>query len=272
MPIRILPVSRPTRWVLSAIVAMCAFATMFSSVASAQSTKPTIVLVHGAFADASGWNGVTRRLQDDGYKVLAPPNPLRGVDSDAAYIRGVLSQISGPIVLVGHSYGGFVITNAATGNPNVKALVYIAAYAPDEGDTVSGLNQLDGGGGLIGPSTLDLWNYTAPDASTQQEASIKQNVFRKIFAADVPAKLAREMGASQRPAALATLGQPSGPPAWKSIKSYYMVAGSDFAIGTKPELAMAKRMGAVTTFVKGASHVPMVSHPGLTTKFIERAA
>ena len=107
--------------------------------------KPTIVLVHGAWADASGWNGVARRLQDDGYTVIAPDNPLRGVQSDSAYLSSVLATISGPIVLVGHSYGGFVITDAATGNPNVKALVYIAAFAPDQGETPAQILALNPG-------------------------------------------------------------------------------------------------------------------------------
>src|SRR5687767_5684257 len=107
--------------------------------------KPTIVLVHGAFADASGWNGVTERLQDRGYTVLAPANPLRGVSADATYLRNVLSHVSGPIVLVGHSYGGVAISNAATGNPNVKALVYVAAFIPAQGETVQALSTPAGG-------------------------------------------------------------------------------------------------------------------------------
>src|SRR4051812_5383594 len=136
-------------------------ATTSTAHAAKTSATPTVVLVHGAFADASGWSGVIDRLEDRGYPVLAPANPLRGVAADAAYLRSFLATVPGPIVLVGHSYGGMVITNAATGNPNVKALVYVAAYAPDEGDSVASLGQL-GTGGQLGPATLDLRPYPAP--------------------------------------------------------------------------------------------------------------
>src|SRR4051812_14641273 len=154
-------------------VLITALAALVALPAAAQAAaKPTVVLVHGAFADASGWYGVQERLEAKGYPVLSPANPLRGVSADAAYLRSVLSQISGPIVLVGHSYGGVVITNAATGNANVKALVYIAAYAPDQGDTVASLGQL-GSQGEIGPATLDIRTYPNPDGSTGQEGTIK---------------------------------------------------------------------------------------------------
>src|ERR1700754_3350849 len=162
-----------------------AFAALATLPAAAQAAKPTVVLVHGAFADASGWYGVQTILEYKGYKVLSPPNPLRGVSADSAYIKSVLSQIGGPIVLVGHSYGGMVITNAATGNPNVKALVYIAAYAPDAGDTVATLSA-PGKQGQIGPATLDIKNFPNPDGSIGQEGTIKLDVFRDIFAADLP--------------------------------------------------------------------------------------
>jgi pimeloyl-ACP methyl ester carboxylesterase len=238
----------------------------------ATAAKPTIVLEHGAFADASGWYTVTQRLQRRGYTVLAPANPLRGVTSDATSLRLLLATITGPIVLVGHSYGGFVITNAATGNPPVKALVYIAAYAPDEGDTVQGINTLGAGGSMLGPTTLLPRPYIAADGTQQLEAYIKPSVFREVFAADVPTKTADLMAAAQRPAALATLGQPSGPPAWKTIPSWYLVAGHDNAIGTSPERVMAARMHAHTTEIARASHAVMVSHPAQTTKVILAAA
>ena len=153
------------------------------------------MLVHGAFADASGWNGVTERLQDKGYTVLAPPNPLRGVSADAAYLKNVLSHVPGPIVLVGHSYGGVAITNAATGNPNVKALVYVAAFVPAQGDTVQTLSTPEGGAQL-GPDKLDILPDGTPEGL---EATIKVSAFRDVFAADVPRKLAAVMAASQRP-------------------------------------------------------------------------
>jgi pimeloyl-ACP methyl ester carboxylesterase len=237
-----------------------------------QPPKPTVVLVHGAFADASGWNGVIDRLERQGYPVIAPADPLRGVTADAAYIRAFLATIQGPIVLVGHSYGGVVITNAATGNPNVKALVYVAAFAPDQGDTVASLGAL-GTGGMIGPETLDLRPYPAPEGAPPLEGYIKLDVFRQIFAADLPRKQARAMALSQRPAALATLAEPSGPPAWKTIPSWYVVPTRDHAIGTDVLLAMAQRIHPRKTVeVKGASHVVMISRPKPTTDLIVTAA
>ncbi len=233
--------------------------------------KPTVVLVHGAFADASGWSGVISRLQDKGYRVVAPPNPLRGVASDAAYMRSFLTTIKGPIVLVGHSYGGVVITNAATGNPNVKALVYVAAYAPDQGETPGALGAMIPGG-QIGPKTLDLLPYPMPDGQSALEGTIKVGVFHRIFAADLPKAETDVMAVSQRPAAVATLAEPTGAPAWKTIPSWYIVAGADLAIGTKLERFMAKRMHASTTEIRGASHVVMMSQPAKTARVILDAA
>lgn len=233
--------------------------------------KPTIVLVHGAFADASGWTGVSKRLQARGYKVLAPANPLRGVAADAGYLRSVLATIAGPIVLVGHSYGGMVTSNAATHNDNVKALVYVAAYAPDEGDSVASL-AAQARGGEIGPSTLDFRPFPLPDGTTAPEATIKIHDFRKIFAADVPARRAATMAVAQRPLAAAALGEPSGPPAWKTIPSWYVIPGADRGVGTATERIMARRIGAHTMTVAGASHVVMISHPAATTKVILAAA
>ena len=177
-------------------------------------------------------------------------------------------------MLVGHSYGGVVITNAATGNPNVKALVYVAAFAPDLGDTVEALGHLGTGGGL-GPATLDLRPYPVPAGFPfpPLEGYIKLDVFREIFAADLSRKQARIMSLSQRPGALATLVEPSGAPAWKEIPSWYLVPTKDRAIGTDVLLAMAERIDPRKTVkVKGASHVVMISRPGVTANFIERAA
>jgi pimeloyl-ACP methyl ester carboxylesterase len=251
------------------LLLVLAFAVL-AAPASAKTTKPTIVLVHGAFADASGWNAVTENLQDDGYSVLAPPNPLRGVSADAAYMKSFLGQIKGPIVLVGHSYGGMVITNAATGNANVKALVYIAAFAPAQGDTVLSLSGM-APGAMLGPDTLDIFNFPNPDGTIGQEGSIKPSAFREVFAADLPKKLTAVMAVSQRPASLVALGEPSGPPAWANIPSYYMVASKDNAIGAANERIMAKRIKAKTVEIKGASHVVFISHPKETTELILRA-
>jgi len=241
--------------------------------AHAAAAKPTVVLVHGAFADASGWSGVIGRLQRRGYPVVAPANPLRDVYGDAAYLKAVLAAIKGPIVLVGHSYGGFVITNAAVGNANVKALVYVAAYAPREGDTVAKLNAL-APGSLIGPATLDFLTVPGPgpDGAGVQEAVIKPSAFREVFAADVDPRTAAIMAASQRPDAAVTLGQPSGPPAWKAIPSWYLVAGRDKAIGTGAERIMARWTGARTREVANASHAVLVSRPDVVTDLILDAA
>ena len=237
-----------------------------------ENVKPTVVLVHGAFADASGWSDVIHGLERQGYRVIAPANPLRGVSADAAYLRAFLATIEGPIVLVGHSYGGVVITNAATGNPNVKALVYVAAFAPDAGDTVESLGEL-GTGGELGPATLDLRPYPAPEGAPPLEGYIKLDVFRDIFAADLPRKQARTMALSQRPAALLTLGEPSGPPAWRTIPSWYLVPTRDRAIGTDVLLAMAERIHPRKIVeVRGASHVVMISRPKVTTDLIVSAA
>ena len=244
-----------------------------ASVASAQAAgKPTIVFVHGAFADASGWSGEMQILSDKGYKVLAPANPLRGVAADAASLKAVLATVKGPIVLVGHSYGGVVITNAATGNANVKGLVYVAAYAPDQGDSVMSLETLAPGGG-IGPKTLDFHAYPLVDGTSALEGTIKQDVFRRIFAADVPAKTAAIMAASQRPASLSALGEPTGVPAWKTIPSWYLISGKDNAIGTPVERLMAKRIHPRKTIeVKGASHAVLISQPEKTASLILDAA
>jgi pimeloyl-ACP methyl ester carboxylesterase len=253
----------PRASLLATIVALLIGAAFTASTAVAKSSaKPTVVLVHGAFADASGWSEVIDSLDRQGYPVIAPANPLRGVSADAAYVRAVLAEIKGPIVLVGHSYGGVVITNAATGNPNVKALVYVAAFAPDLGDTVESLGKLGTGGG-IGPATLDLRPYPAPPGFPPLEGYIKLDVFHDIFAADLPRKQARIM----------SLSQPSGPPAWKDIPSWYLVPTRDRAIGTDVLLAMAERIHPRKTVqVTGASHVVMISRPKVTTDLIVSAA
>jgi pimeloyl-ACP methyl ester carboxylesterase len=253
--------------------ALVTFALCFgmTGAATAQPAKPTVVLVHGAFADASSWAGVIQRLQRRNYRVIAPANPLRGLASDAQYLKDLLTTIDGPVVLVGHSYGGAVITNAATGVSNVKALVYVAAYAPDQGDTIASLGQL-APGGQVGPSTLTVRPFTAPDGSHAPEGYIKPSVFRRIFAADLPRAATRTLAAAQRPVALSVLTEPSGVPAWRTIPSWYQVAGADRAIGARLERLMARRIDATTSTVAGASHVVMMSHPGATTRVILAAA
>ncbi len=170
-----------------------------SATASQTATKPTVVLVHGVWADSSGWSGVIERLEAEGYSVIALPNPLRGLTSDAAYIAGTLAGIPGPIVLVAHSYGGAVITNAAAGNDNVKALVYIAAFIPDVGENLWALISRFPGS-LINPETsLIVREYPAADGSVGHDAYIKPEQFHEIFAADLPASTVALMAATQRP-------------------------------------------------------------------------
>lgn len=227
--------------------------------------RPTIVIEHGAFADASGFADVIGRLQRRGYPVLAPANPLRGLQFDSDYLRAFLGTVSGPIVLVGHSYGGAVITNAAAGNPNVKALVYVAAYALDEGETVAAANTLGGG-------TTDLLAHivTRPfpgAAPGDADGYIDPAFFPQLFAQDVPAATAAVMAASQRPAALSALATPSGPPAWRTIPSWYLVALDDHTIPPQAEQVMAARAHAHTVEIH-SSHAAMVSHPRAVTDLI----
>ncbi|MFD0598191.1 esterase/lipase family protein [Catellatospora coxensis] len=170
-----------------------------------------MVLVHGAFADASGWDGVASRLIRDGYPVIAPPNPLRGVAADSAYLASFLATLSGPVVLAAHSYGGIVVTNAATGNPNVKALVYVAAFAPDQGETLLGM-QSQYPGSKLNETALDIRPYAGG-----VDGYIKKEVFREVFAGDLPRSSTALMHAGQRPADLRTLQEPSGAPAWAAI-------------------------------------------------------
>jgi pimeloyl-ACP methyl ester carboxylesterase len=251
---------------LSVVAALMASTVVFTTAASASRSddaqlKPTIVLVHGAWADASGWNGVTQRLQRRGFTVIAPANPLRGLPTDSAYLSSILDTIPGPVVLVGHSYGGMVMTNAATGNPNVRALVYIAAFAPDLGDTVGGLGAMNPGSEL-GPATLVFRPYP-----TGLDVYIAPDSFHEVFAADVPAKAAAVMATAQRPIDASALGQPSGEPAWKTIPSWYLVAAQDHAIPPATERFMAQRAGA-TTIEVNTSHVAMISKPGAVTDLI----
>jgi pimeloyl-ACP methyl ester carboxylesterase len=232
-----------------------------ASSAAAQTVKPTIVFVHGGWADASSWNPVAARLQRDGYTVIAPANPLRGVRPDSEYLKSVLTSISGPIVLVGHSYGGYVITDAATGDPNVKALVYVAAFAPEEGETLREVLARNPGS-EVAPPNLILRPY--PDGT---DVYINPIDFHRVFCADLPASRAALMAAEQRPIAAAALAEPSSAPAWKTIPSWYLVASQDHAIPPATERFMAKRAHAVTVEVN-SSHVAMLSHAKATAKLI----
>lgn len=222
---------------------------------------PTIVLVHGAWADASSWNAVVQRLADRGYTSIAPANPLRGLQYDAAYLSSVIASISGPVVLVGHSYGGMVMTDAAVGHPNVEALVYIAAFAPDAGDTVATIEAMNPGSQL-GLNTLTLRPYPGG-----VDTYITPNVFHRVFCADVPADVSALMAATQRPLDAAVEAEPSGPPAWRTVPSWYLVASDDRAIPAATERFMARRAGATTVEI-ASSHVAMISHPDAVTDLI----
>jgi len=235
-----------------------------------QSPNPTIVFVHGGWADSSSWNQEITNLERRGYTVIAPADPLRDLASDAAYIRSVLQTISGPIVLVGHSYGGAVITNAAVGVPNVKALVYIAAFAPDKGESLVQLVTMNPGS-QIGPATLDFRPYPLADGGTGTDLYLKKSAFHDAFAGDLPLKVTDQMQAAQRPFANEAFLALSGEPAWKTIPSWYMVATQDHAIPPATERFMAQRAHASIVEVD-SSHVAMISQPEATTRLILDAA
>jgi pimeloyl-ACP methyl ester carboxylesterase len=237
---------------------------------NATSPKPTIVLVHGGWDNSTGWNAVVAKLQKSGFDVIAPANPLRSLASDAAYVSSVLDTIEGPIVLVGHSYGGAVITNAALGHENVKALVYIAAFAPDVGESLFQLVTMNPGS-QIGPNTLITRPYPLPNGSEGTDLYLTREGVRTAFAQDLPRKTTDLMFATQRPFTQEAFGAPSGTPAWKSIPSWYLVASDDHAIPPATQRFMAERAGAQTTEVK-SSHVPHISHPDTVTQIILQAA
>ena len=235
---------------------------------AALAAKPTVVLVHGAFADSSSWNGVIAALQHDGYTVIAAPDNLRGVRADADIVADVVKSVSGPVVLVGHSYGGSVISEAAEGAPNVKALVYVAAFAPEAGETALGLTGKFPGS-TLGPTLAP----PVPLAGGGNDLYIQQSRFPAQFAADVPEAQARLMAAGQRPIADAALSEASTAPAWKHVPSWFVYGDADRNIPPAAMQFMAQRAAARETLVvKGASHVVMVSHPAQVAQLIERAA
>src|SRR5689334_5596645 len=231
---------------------------------NATSPKPTIVLVHGGWDNSTGWNAVVAELQKRGFNVIAPANPLRTLASDAAYVSSVLDTIEGPIVLVGHSYGGAVITNAALGHENVKALVYIAAFAPDVGESLFQLVTMNPGS-QIGPATLITRPYPLPGGGEGTDLYLTREGVRTAFAQDLPRKTTDLMFATQRPFSQEAFVEPSGTPAWKSIPSWYLVASDDHAIPPMTQRFMATRAGAQTSEVY-SSHVPQISQPDAVTQ------
>jgi pimeloyl-ACP methyl ester carboxylesterase len=230
------------------------------SATAAAPAKPTIVLVHGAFADAAGWGGVITVLQHDGYHVVAVENPLESLKGDVANTKRVIDDQTGPVVLVGHSYGGAVITGAAAGDPKVKALVFLAAIAPDAGEPVAAF--LDKYPTELGKSqTVDSAGYVSIDPAK----------FQSVFAADLPPADAAVAAATQKPIVGSAFGGTVPVAAWKTIPSWYVVSTQDHALSPDLERFYAKRMNAHTSEIDG-SHVAFISHPKEVAKVIEDAA
>ena len=258
--------------------ALLAFVGLWSAAASptpaasapSAAAKPTVVLVHGAWADASSWSREITDLTAAGYPVLAPPDPLRSLSGDSRYLRKFLSTVAGPIVLVGHSYGGAVITNAATGNHNVKALVYIDAFAPKAGEKVFGLT---GAGSVLAgdPATLfDLRPY--PGAPTgDADAYLKPAVISQAFAPDVSARQQAVITATQRPITFTAGTELSGTPAWLTIPSWFLLGTQDRMITPSAQHMMATRAHSHLTEIR-SSHVSLISHPAAVDAIILAAA
>lgn len=230
-------------------------------------SKPTIVLVHGAFADSSGWGEVITGLNRDGYTTIAAANPLRSLAGDAASVAAVIKSIPGDVVLVGHSYGGLVITEAASGNANVKALVYVAAFIPDVGESAFSLSSKFPG------STLGDALQPVPLADGNVDLYIQPARFHAQFAPDVPADLAAVMGATQRPVTQAALEELTSVATWKDLPSYTIYGTADLNIPAAVQGFMAERAGIATPVsIEGGSHALMLSHPAEVTTLIEEAA
>jgi len=258
------------------VTALAVVALVGGSTATAAKTKqvkPTVVLVNGAWANNASWSRVIERLQSDDYTVVAPPDPLQSLTRDAQTIADLLKTIHGPIVLVGHSYGGMVVSNAARGNPNVEALVYINAFIPDKGESALGLDSSQPGSVLGAGPPNTVFNFVPFPGAAPGDALlyVKPRVFRKGFANDLPAKEGAVLEATQGPAVFSALTAPSGPPAWKTIPSWDLVGTIDNAIPSSIQLFMAHRAHAHITEVK-AGHLSMISRPAAVTKVILEAA
>lgn len=217
--------------------------------------RPTIILVHGAFAESASWDGVIRQVQEQGYTTIAAANPLRSLSGDAGFIAGILESVEGPVVLVGHSYGGAVISNAALGKDNVKALVFVGAFAPEEGENIGELS------GRFPGSTLADTLATVPLADGTMDLYIRQEEYHQQFAADAPAEQAALMAATQRPLRDVALNEASGSPAWNSIPSWFVFSELDKNIPVTAHRFMAERAEAREVVeIAGASHAVPVSH------------
>ena len=229
----------------------------------------TVALVHGAFADASGWNGVIERLQAAGVAVTCPPNPLRGISHDAAYVASFLNQIPGPVLLVGHSYGGAVITNAGSKVKNAVGLVYVAGFAPDEGEILLDIEKGSRDSVLLS-ALVPLQYPTGNGTETATEFAIKPDKVQEAFAADLPQSQTALLAATQRPIAELTFAEPTTAPAWKTLPTWAVVPTGDKTIGSDAVRFMAERAEATIVEVEG-SHVIMISQPQAVTDVIMTA-
>jgi pimeloyl-ACP methyl ester carboxylesterase len=228
----------------------------------------TVVLVHGAFADGASWNGVTQLLQEAGVPVLVPAVALRGIAFDSAYLRSVVEQVGGPVLLVGHSYGGAVISNAATGAEAVKGLVFVSGFAPDEGQTLGDIEGTSRDSALA-PALVQR-TFPGPDGGSAVELFVAEAEFPRVFAGDLPAEQAAVLAAAQRPVAASAFEERNGAPAWRTLPSWAVVATGDKAAGSDVLLGMARNAGAELTELEG-SHLIMVSQPRAVSDVILRA-
>jgi pimeloyl-ACP methyl ester carboxylesterase len=261
------------RWAVTAAALLTTVAIL--PVASANATthrpaKPTVVLVHGAWADGSSWSGVAQRLEREGYPVRIPPNPLRSLTDDSATIADFLSTIAGPVVLVGHSYGGAVITNAATGNPNVKALVYVDAFLPLQGETVLPLAGAQSALAVPPQTVFDFVPYPGGPAG-DVDLYLKESTFLTSFANGVRPQTAQLLYDGQRPFALSAGNEASGVPAWATIPSWDLIGTQDLIIPAAQQRFMAERAGARISTVNGG-HLALVSHPDAVAALITKVA
>lgn len=231
--------------------------------------KPTVVLVHGAFADSSSWNGVIALLKSNGYSVIAAANPLRGLHADAKYLRSVLDGVNGPIVIAGHSYGGTVMSEAADSNPRVKALVYVASFSPEQGESTGELAAKFPGNEL-GPA-LNAVPLATADGQDATDLYIQQDKFWEVFAADVPHDVAALMAVTQRPIVADALEEKATRTAWKTIPTWNLVTVQDLAVPAQSQRFMAERAKSHTVEVD-ASHAVTVSQPGAVARLIDEAA
>lgn len=271
----VLSTVRPTRRWPIAVLASFAVAALFGQSGSAHAAPaqptPTIVLEHGAWADGSSWASVVQRLQRAGYTVDVPPNPLRGLSGDSAYLANFLTTVTGPVILVGHSYGGMVITNAATGNANVKALVYVDAYIPAQGETIAGLTGAKPGS-CLARKPADVFNFAPyPGARTgDADLYVKPALFPQCFANGLPSERGAILASTQRPLAASAIAEPSGAPAWTTIPSWSLIGTADNIIPPAEQRVMSQRAHAHITEIR-APHLSMIAHPEAVTDVIMQA-